>query len=213
MKNKLPYCNLWIAFQTKFKLINLFTFKDKIPVFIRSNIAYKFEHQGCNITYYDRTWCYLEVRMCKELRVSTLAGKTVKGDNDFALKEHHLFCNHLSAYDKFSLLASNNNEFKVALMESLFINTDYSPFKKNRNVLPLGLFDDWVTYFCHTIAVDWSDFNLLILHRYCVVKWMAFYSKILACDFLRFQWFEIANIYVKFPFNNLSLKVTSATKQ
>ena len=27
MKNKLPYCNLWIVFQTKCKLINVFLFK------------------------------------------------------------------------------------------------------------------------------------------------------------------------------------------
>ena len=33
MKNKLPHCNIRIAFRTKCKLINFFTFKDKIPVF------------------------------------------------------------------------------------------------------------------------------------------------------------------------------------
>ena len=56
--------------------------------------------------------------MCKELRVSTLAGKTVKGDNNSTIKEHHLFCNHSSGFDNFFLLESNNNDFKVALMES-----------------------------------------------------------------------------------------------
>ena len=33
MRSKLPHCNLRIVFQTKCKLINFFTFKDKIPVF------------------------------------------------------------------------------------------------------------------------------------------------------------------------------------
>ena len=40
MRNKLPHCNLRIVFQTKCKLINFFTFKDKIPVFLRSGIVY-----------------------------------------------------------------------------------------------------------------------------------------------------------------------------
>ena len=43
----------------------------------------------------------------------------MKGDNDSAIKEHNLFCNHSSGFDNFSILASNNKDFKVALMESL----------------------------------------------------------------------------------------------
>ena len=51
MRNKLPHCNLRIVFQTKCKLINFFTFKDKIPVFLRSGIFNKFKCGGCNATY------------------------------------------------------------------------------------------------------------------------------------------------------------------
>ena len=95
--------------------------------------------------------------MCEHLGVSALTGKRVKGDNDSAIKEHHLFCNHSSGFDDFSILASNNNDFKVTLMESLLINRDHPPFNKNRHSLPLELFDDWGTSFYHMIAVDWSD--------------------------------------------------------
>ena len=68
-----------------------------------------------------------------------------KGDNDSAIKEHHLFCNHLSSFDDFSVLVSNNNDFKVTLMASLLINRDHPPLNKNRHLLPSKLFDDWVT--------------------------------------------------------------------
>ena len=67
MRNKLPHRNLRIAFQSKCKLINFFTFKGKIPVFLRSRIVYK-------------------VRMCEQLGVSALTGKRVKGDNYSAIK-------------------------------------------------------------------------------------------------------------------------------
>ena len=58
-------------------------------------------------------------RMCEHLGVSALTGKRVKEDNDSAIKEHHLFCNHSSEFDDFSILASNNNDFQVTLIESL----------------------------------------------------------------------------------------------
>ena len=41
MKNKLPHCNFRIVFQTNCKLINFFTFIDKIPVFLCSGIVYE----------------------------------------------------------------------------------------------------------------------------------------------------------------------------
>ena len=50
MKNKLPHCNFRIVFQSKCKLINFFTFKDKIPIFLHSGIDYNFKCGGCNAT-------------------------------------------------------------------------------------------------------------------------------------------------------------------
>ena len=84
----------------------------------------------------------LKVRIGEHLGVSVLTGKRVKGDNNSAIREHRLFCNHSSFFDNFFILASNNNDFKVTLMESLLINSDHPPLNKNRHSLPLGLFDD-----------------------------------------------------------------------
>ena len=54
MKNKLPYCKFRIVFQTKCKLINFFTFKDKVPVFLHCGIVYKSKSGGRNATYYGK---------------------------------------------------------------------------------------------------------------------------------------------------------------
>ena len=59
-----------------------------------------------------------------------------------AIKQHHLFCNYSSGFDDFSILASNNNDFKITLMESLLIDRDQPPLNNNRHSLPLELFDD-----------------------------------------------------------------------
>ena len=137
MKNKLPHCNFELYSRLSASLINFFTFKDKVPVFLRSGIVYKFKCGGCNATFYVKTKRHFIVRMCEHLGVSALTGKIVKGDNDSAIKEHHLFCNHSSGFDGFSILASNNNDFKITLMESLLINRDHLPLNKNRHSLPL----------------------------------------------------------------------------
>ena len=77
-------------------------------------------------------------------------GKEFKGDNDSAIKEHFLFCNHTPDFEDcnhtpdfedFSILATNNNDFKVTLMESLLINRDHPPLNKNKQSLPLELSD------------------------------------------------------------------------
>ena len=76
--------------------------------------------------------------MCEHLGISALTVKRVKGDDDSAIKEHLLFFSHTP---DFSILATNNNDFKVTLMESLLINRDHPPLNKNTQSLPLELFD------------------------------------------------------------------------
>ena len=79
--------------------------------------------------------------MCEHLRISALTGKRVKGDDDSAIKERLLFCNHTPDFRYFSILATNNNDFKVTLMESLLINRDYPTLNKIKQSLPLEFFD------------------------------------------------------------------------
>ena len=64
--------------------------------------------------------------MCQHFGVFALTVKRVKGGNDSVIKEH-LFCNHSSGFDNFSIEDSNNNAFKVTLMESLLINRHCPP--------------------------------------------------------------------------------------
>ena len=127
MKTKLPFCNIRFVFQTKCKISNFYTFKDKIPSFLRSGIVYKFQCGSCNAIYYVKTKRHFKVRMCEHLGIPALTAKRVKGDDDFAIKEYLLFCNHTPNFQDFSILATNNNDFKVRLMESLLINTDHPP--------------------------------------------------------------------------------------
>ena len=64
--------------------------------------------------------------MCGHLGISALIRKRVKGNDDPAIKEHLLFCNHSPYFEDLSILTTNNNNSKVTLMESLLINRDHS---------------------------------------------------------------------------------------
>ena len=115
-------------FQTKCKISNYFTFKDKIPSFLSSGIVYKFQYGSFNATYYGKTKRHFKVRMCEHLGISALTGKRIKGDDDSGMKEHLLFCNHTHDFEDFSILATINNDFKSTLIESLLINRDQAIF-------------------------------------------------------------------------------------
>ena len=103
-----------------------------IPSFLSSGIVYKFQCSSCNATYYGKTKCHFKVRMCEHLGISALAGKRVKGDDDSAITERLLFCNPKPDFEDFSILATNNNDFKVTLMEGILIIRDHLPLNKNK---------------------------------------------------------------------------------
>ena len=64
MKNKLPYCNTPFVLQTKCKISNFFTFRDKILSFLRSGIVYKCHCGGRSSTSLLRqTKRHFKVRM------------------------------------------------------------------------------------------------------------------------------------------------------
>ena len=79
--------------------------------------------------------------MCEHLGISALIGKRVKSDDDSAINEHLLFCNHTPDFEDFLILAAKNNDFRATLMESLLINRDHPPFNKKKRSLPFEIFD------------------------------------------------------------------------
>ena len=80
--------------------------------------------------------------MCEHLEISTLTEKRVKSGDDSAIKKHLLFCNPAPDFEDFSIVRTNNNDFKVTSMLSLLVNRDQPFLNKNKQSLPLELFDN-----------------------------------------------------------------------
>ena len=105
------------------QISNFFTLKDIISLFLLPGILYKFQCGGCNTNYYIKTKCHFKMR--------------TKGDDDFVMKEYLEFYDHSPNFHDFSILVINNDDMRVVL-----INRDHSHVNKNRQSLPLALFDN-----------------------------------------------------------------------
>ena len=79
------------------------------------------DHNHINLTY------------CKEQNY---------GNEDSAMKKDLLFCNHRLDFEDFSILTTNNNNIQVTITGSLLINRDQSHLNKDKQFLPVELFDN-----------------------------------------------------------------------
>ena len=131
MKNKLLCCSIRFVFQTKCKISNFFTFKDNSIILI---FWHSFQISVWWLQYYlyGKAKHYFKVRMCEHLGISALTGKRVKDDDESAIKVHLLFCNLARDFEDFSILATNNNDLKLKLMENFLFNRNHPPLNKNK---------------------------------------------------------------------------------
>ena len=136
----LPQCDFKIIFKSTHRLSFFFRFKDIIPREMRSHLVYKFSCSSCNATYYGKTERHLNVRSGEHIGKSALTGKKVACKTS-AISEHILFHdNHESYFSDFNILCHENNNFKLAIRESILIYRDSPELNKNVASIPLLLF-------------------------------------------------------------------------
>ena len=111
---------MWFVFQTKCKISN-FTLKTEFHLSYFLALFTNFRVMTAMLLIMEK----LNV-IVKSGCVNTLEfQKIVKSDEDSAIKEHLLFCNQSPDFEDFSILTTNNNDFKVTSMESLLANRDH----------------------------------------------------------------------------------------
>ena len=137
MKNKLPYCNIRFVFQTKCKIVTFLHLKTKFHRSYVLALFTNFSVVAAMLPIMAKLSVILKSECAKTWEFLHSLGKELIPP----FKEHLLFCNHTPEFEDFSILASNSNDFKVTLIESLLINRDCPPLNKNKQTLPLELFD------------------------------------------------------------------------
>ena len=140
--DKFTSCIFKIVFMSPVTGKSLFTFKDKLPKMLLSELVVKYKCGGCIATYYWKTKRYFKFWNYEHLDISHPTAKKVKIDNKklTAIQEHLLCCNYSPSFEGFSILNGESNDFKLRIMELLLIVRDKLILNKADLSLPLELF-------------------------------------------------------------------------
>ena len=96
---------------------------------------------NCNVTYYGKTYRHFFTRAAEHLGISNLTEKRVKNVKQSAVSDHLLQCDCSINFDDFDILASETNNFRLIIKESLLIMRDKPVLNRTTTSFPLKLFD------------------------------------------------------------------------
>ena len=136
----MKFCKLKIIFQTDNRLKNYFSFKDRVPATLQSNFVYKFKCGSCTASYFCKTYRHMKVRSSENQGVSSRTGKRVKGTLSTSVRDHMLDCDHAVAWEDFSILGRESNQYLLEKKESFFIKRDNPSLNRNKYSQELFLF-------------------------------------------------------------------------
>ena len=112
-----------VLFQSWNKIRKAFCFKDQIPIFMNSNVNYKYKCNICQDVYIGETKLHLLVRQYEYLGRSILTEKPLKyNEKDAtAVRKHCHQQNHPANSFRFSLIGNATSNYHLKLKESLVI--------------------------------------------------------------------------------------------
>ena len=140
-----------IIWNSQRKLRNLFSFKDRLPVHLRSKILYRFTCNGCNSIYLGKTKRHFLVRAYEHLGLSVRTGNKFTynptNDNNTSILTHlNQSTNCNGSLDNFKIIGRANNDFFLRIKESLLIKKFKPALNQSGKSIPLYLFD-WCLIF------------------------------------------------------------------
>ena len=140
-----PQCKLQIIFNSNSRIRNFFTFKDKIPLSVRSHILYRYTCDGCNAVYIGKTRRHYLVRVFEHLGKSLLTHKKYTYNplniNNTAIL-NHINCKKCAGnQNNFKIIGSAKNDYLLCLKETLLIHKDKPKINTNERSVPLYLFE------------------------------------------------------------------------
>ena len=144
-ENNLKFSKLKPIFQSSCKLGSLFRHRDSLEKEMRSDIVYRYSK--CKVTYYGKTYRQFSTGAAEQVGISNLTAKRLKSVKKLAKSDHLLECNCSidfdikDIFDRFNILASDTNKFRLPIKESLLIKRDQPQLNKTNKSFPLKLFD------------------------------------------------------------------------
>ena len=140
-----PQCKLRVIFNCSNRLRNFCSFKDKIPLSVRSHILYRYTCDDCNAIYVGKTRRHYLVRVFEHLGVSLATHKKYtfnsQNNNNTAILNHINCKKCLGNQDNFKIIGSAKNDFLLCIKETLLIHKDKPKNNTNDGSARIYLFE------------------------------------------------------------------------
>ena len=131
LHKRLPFCKIKIAFKTSNRLKNYFSSKDVVPELLHFCQIYNFTSGSFNVSYIDKTFRQMKIRVSEHQGVSPPTGKHLKGTLSTSVRDRILVCNHIVAWNEFKVLGKESDYWLMEIKESLFIKRDWPSLNNN----------------------------------------------------------------------------------
>ncbi|MCP4351129.1 MAG: hypothetical protein GY795_37160 [Desulfobacterales bacterium] len=130
-----------VVLRPSFRMSNLFPFKDRVPLLLRSGAIYSYTCSGCSSTYYGKSIRHVKTRFSEHMGISDLTGIPVSDPKHSAVFDHFVSCtNTRPNFDDFSILCRGSCDFVCKIKESILIKRDNPVLNRNVSSLPLEIF-------------------------------------------------------------------------
>ena len=142
-----PQCKLQVIFNSNNRLRNLFNFKDKIPLNVRSHLIYRYTCDSCNTIYIGKTRRHYAVRVFEHLGLSLRTHKRYtfnpKNSNNTAVLSHINTgpCINTGNKENFRIIGSAKNDHLLCIKETLLIHKLKPKINTSDGSTPIYLFE------------------------------------------------------------------------
>ena len=140
-----PHCTLRVIFNSNNRLRNAFSFKDKIPLSVRSHLIYRFTCNSCNAVYIGKTRRHYLVRIFEHLGISLVTHKKITynpNNNNNTAVLNHLNCTSCnSTQNDFSIIGSARTDALLCIKESLLVHKNKPKLNTSERSTPVYLFN------------------------------------------------------------------------
>tara|TARA_Y100000310_G_scaffold202746_1_gene202988 strand:- start:291 stop:1547 length:1257 start_codon:yes stop_codon:yes gene_type:complete len=140
-----PQVKLLVIFNSNNRLRNFFSFKDKIPISVRSHILYRYTCDGCNAIYIGKTRRHYKVRIFEYLGLSLATGKKYtynsQNVNNSAIL-NHVNCQKCIGNEKnFQIIGCARTDSLLCIKETLLLHKNKPKINTNDGSAPTYLFE------------------------------------------------------------------------
>ena len=136
-----PFIDIKVILVNDFKIKNLFSHKERLPVGCMSSVVYKFCCASCDATYVGSTCKQLICRVQQHAGLSFRTNLPLGKPEDSSIRNHcHGSCKRDIGIQNFKILHHEASEYGLRLLESLYISKLKPSLNEMSSAFPLKIF-------------------------------------------------------------------------